>query len=158
MVAEKSWMNHCCQQQSSPGWGGLLVLLPPWQRQMWEQGVRNCSWGPRWLSLGLDKVYDGRRRDHTKKDWVGKGNSGAWNTRTCLGQYFASVIKIGRVEVAPELDTSPEPNRYITALHPTVCIFEIMHVKLDSNRRKIAIYWVLTDVTFVNMQWTRLML
>lgn len=100
---------------------------------------RKSSWGPWWLSLGLDKVYDGRR-DHTKKDMTGKDNSGTWNTKTCLGQYFASVIKTGRVEAAPELDTSPEPNRLITALHPTIPVFEVMHVKCDSNWEKTTIY------------------
>lgn len=33
----------------------------------------------------------------------------------------------------PELDTSPEPNRLITALHPTIPVFEVMHIKQDSN-------------------------
>lgn len=74
MVAEKSQMNHCCQQPSSAG-------------------------------AGLSE--------------------------TRLGQYYASVIKIERMEVASELDASPEPNSYITALHPTICIFEVMRVKLD---------------------------
>lgn len=40
----------------------------------------------------------------------------------------------------PELDTSPEPNRLITALHPTIPVFEVMHIKRDSNRMEITVY------------------
>lgn len=39
--------------------------------------MRKSSCGPQWLSLELDKAYDERRRDHTKKDWGCKGSSGA---------------------------------------------------------------------------------
>lgn len=91
MVAEKSWINHCCQQLSSPCWGGFLFLLPLWR----EPSVRKSSCEPQWLSLGLDKAYDRRRRDHTNKDWECKGSSGAWNTRSHLDQYPGSLIKWG---------------------------------------------------------------
>lgn len=39
--------------------------------------MRKSSCGPQWLSLELDKAYEERRRDHTKKDCGCKGSSGA---------------------------------------------------------------------------------